>query len=93
MLGLVSQSMGHRIGKGIHPVIDVHLAPTPSEVAGASSVASRMLIFYDHLVAHLKFWRNIYLHPLRNSGSTGLHFLGPYGLVAIYPGKSSLRIP
>ena len=92
MLGLGSQSMGHRIWKGIHPVIDVDLAPTPSKVAGASSVAWRMLISYDHLVAHLKFWRNLYLHLFRTPASTGLHFLDCYSLVASYPGKPSLRV-
>jgi hypothetical protein len=50
-----------------------------------------MLIFYDHPVTHLKVGWNIYLHPLRTP-STGLHFLGFYGLVALYPGKPSLGV-
>ena len=93
MLGLVSQSLGNRIRKGPHSAIPVHLALTPSEVSRPAGAAPGMLIFYHHPVTHLKSWWNFNLDPAPTPGSkTGLHFFGSYGLVAIYPGKPSLRI-
>ncbi|SVE31289.1 uncharacterized protein METZ01_LOCUS484143, partial [marine metagenome] len=75
VLGLVSQSMGEPIRKGPHSAIPVHLALMSSEVAGAASVASRMLIFDHHPVIYLESWRNIDLNPAPSPGlKTGFHF-------------------
>ena len=64
VLGLVFQSMGHPIRKRKHSMIDVHLSPMSSHVSGVPGVASGMLIFYPHPVAHLKSGRNVQLHSL-----------------------------
>ncbi len=83
MLGLVSQSMGPCIGKGIHSMIQVHLALTPSDESGTPGVAPGMLILYHHAVTDLKFGRDLYLDAVPTPCSkTGFH-----------PVQSPLRVP
>jgi len=87
------QSVRGSVRKVKDPVIPVHLAPTPSDVSGVSSVASGMLIFYHHKVTNLKTCGNIYLRPARPSGlKKGFDFFGLHRLVAIQLGKFPVRV-
>ena len=64
VLGLVSQSMRHDHPNWIHSEIDIHPAPTPSDVSRPSGVASRNHTYNYHIFAYLVFGHNIHLHAI-----------------------------